>query len=69
MVNLLEISDKYTHSCKPMIGYKSTGIIDNKSDKIIDCTQPHESTSFALEMKIYKGQTLEVKESVIMIYP
>ena len=66
---MLEISDRYTHSCKQMIGYKSTGISDNKSDKMIDCIQPHESTWFALEMKIYKGQTSEGKESVIMIYP
>ena len=65
---MLEISDKYTQSCKPMIGYKSTGISHIKSDKIIACTQSHESTWFVLEMKVYKGQTLEGKEPVCMIY-
>ena len=53
---MLEISDKYTHSCKPMIGYKLTGIIDIKSDKIIAYTQPHESIWFVLKMKLYIGQ-------------
>ena len=56
-MKLLELSDKCTHSCKPMIGDKSTGINDIKSDKINTCTQPHESTLFVLKMKIYKGQT------------
>ena len=65
---LLEISDKYTYPHKPMIGYKSTGIINIKSDKIIACTQPYESTWFVLKMKIYKGQTSEGKEPVIIIY-
>ena len=37
---VLEISDEYTHSYKPMIGDKSTGIIIIiiKSDKINACT-------------------------------
>ena len=37
-VLVLEISDEYTHSYKPMIGDKSTGIITIKSDKINACT-------------------------------
>ena len=39
-----------------MIGDKSTGIINIKSNKINACTQPHESTWFVLKMKLYKGQ-------------
>ena len=67
-MKMLDISHNYTHSRKPVIGYKSTGIIHIKSDKIIAYTQSHESTSCVLEMKIYKGQTLEGKEPVIIIY-
>ena len=65
---MLEISDKYTYSYKPMIGDKSTGIINIKSNKTNACTQPHRCKLFVLKMKIYKGQTLEGKEPVIMIY-
>ena len=40
-----------------MIGDKSTGIINIKSDKTNACTQRHESTWFVLKMKVYKEQT------------
>ena len=65
---MLEISDEYTHSCKPMIGNKSTSVINIKFDKIIAYTRPHESTWFVLKMKLYKGQTLAGKKLVIIIY-
>ena len=44
MISLMAILDGHTHLCKPMIGDKSTGIINIKSEKIIACTQPLEST-------------------------